>query len=138
MRKKAQTAMEYLMTYGWAILIIIVVIAALYSLGVFSVKSGIACSPCFGSQFTYIDYDDSAGILYLRTGARTIDTLAATCTPLCTGTIDCPAGTPCDPGTDITITGIDTTSGASIDISLSYRDTASLVTHSETGKITNP
>jgi hypothetical protein len=34
--KKAQTALEYLMTYGWAILIIIIVGAALYALGVFS------------------------------------------------------------------------------------------------------
>lgn len=31
--KKGQTALEYLMTYGWAILIVIVVVAALYSLG---------------------------------------------------------------------------------------------------------
>ena len=36
MVKKAQTALEYLMTYGWAILIIIIVGAALYALGVFS------------------------------------------------------------------------------------------------------
>ncbi|MEM3875886.1 MAG: hypothetical protein QXP35_02315 [Candidatus Micrarchaeaceae archaeon] len=34
--KKAQSAMEYLMTYGWAILIIAVVLAALDMLGVFS------------------------------------------------------------------------------------------------------
>ncbi|MGC8538488.1 MAG: LamG domain-containing protein [Candidatus Micrarchaeia archaeon] len=34
--KKAQSAMEYLMTYGWAILIIAVVLGALYQLGVFS------------------------------------------------------------------------------------------------------
>ncbi len=33
---KAQSAMEYLMTYGWAILIIAVVLAALFQLGVFS------------------------------------------------------------------------------------------------------
>jgi len=31
--RKGQTALEYLMTYGWAILIVIVVVAALYSLG---------------------------------------------------------------------------------------------------------
>ena len=31
--KKGQTALEYLMTYGWAILIVIVVVAALYALG---------------------------------------------------------------------------------------------------------
>lgn len=33
---KAQSAMEYLMTYGWAILIVIIVAAALYALGVFN------------------------------------------------------------------------------------------------------
>lgn len=34
-RTRAQSAMEYLMTYGWAILIIAVVIGVLYQLGVF-------------------------------------------------------------------------------------------------------
>ena len=33
---KAQSAMEYLMTYGWAILIIAVVLAVLFSLNVFN------------------------------------------------------------------------------------------------------
>ncbi len=36
---KAQSAMEYLMTYGWAILIIAVILGALFQLGVFSTKS---------------------------------------------------------------------------------------------------
>jgi hypothetical protein len=36
MAMKAQAAMEYLMTYGWAILIVIIVAAALYALGVFN------------------------------------------------------------------------------------------------------
>ena len=34
--KRAQSAMEYLMTYGWAILIVAVVLGALYSLGIFN------------------------------------------------------------------------------------------------------
>jgi len=44
-RFKAQSAMEYLMTYGWAILIIAVVLGALFSLGVFSGSSllGTSC-----------------------------------------------------------------------------------------------
>jgi len=48
--KKAQSAMEYLMTYGWAILIIAVVLGALFSLGVFSSSSflGTACIPQSG------------------------------------------------------------------------------------------
>ena len=33
---KSQSAMEYLMTYGWAILIIAVVVGALFQLGVFN------------------------------------------------------------------------------------------------------
>jgi hypothetical protein len=33
---KAQSAMEYLMTYGWAILIIAIVLVALFSLGIFN------------------------------------------------------------------------------------------------------
>jgi hypothetical protein len=38
-RMKMQSAMEYLMTYGWAILIIAVVLGALFQLGVFSSSS---------------------------------------------------------------------------------------------------
>lgn len=34
--RRAQSAMEYLMTYGWAILVIAVVLGALYQLGVFN------------------------------------------------------------------------------------------------------
>jgi len=37
--KSAQSAMEYLMTYGWAILIIAVVLGALFQLGVFNASS---------------------------------------------------------------------------------------------------
>ncbi len=54
MHGKAQSAMEYLMTYGWAILIIAVVIAVLFALGVFNgsafignecvAQSGFLCS----------------------------------------------------------------------------------------------
>ncbi|MCL5238856.1 MAG: hypothetical protein M1286_00050 [Candidatus Marsarchaeota archaeon] len=47
---KAQSAMEYLMTYGWAILIIAVVLGALFSLGVFSSGTllGTSCIPAPG------------------------------------------------------------------------------------------
>ena len=43
--KKLQSAMEYLMTYGWAILIIAVVIGVLYALGIFN-GSGLLGSFC--------------------------------------------------------------------------------------------
>jgi len=38
--RKGQTAMEYLMTYGWAILIILIVGGLLVYYGVFSIKPG--------------------------------------------------------------------------------------------------
>ncbi len=44
-RLAAQSAMEYLMTYGWAILIIAVVLAALFELGVFN-GSNLAPQAC--------------------------------------------------------------------------------------------
>ncbi|MBL7148187.1 MAG: LamG domain-containing protein [Nanoarchaeota archaeon] len=41
--KKSQSAMEYLMTYGWAILIILIAIGALFYLGVFSPSTPSVC-----------------------------------------------------------------------------------------------
>ena len=44
--KKAQAAMEFLTTYGWAILILLIVIVALANLGVFKAKGSVsACIP---------------------------------------------------------------------------------------------
>jgi hypothetical protein len=50
-RLKAQSAMEYLMTYGWAILIIAVVLGALFSLGVFGGASLLGNSCIAGPGF---------------------------------------------------------------------------------------
>ena len=51
---KAQSAMEYLMTYGWAILIISVVLASLFSLGVFNAGALLSttCLPLAGYTCT--------------------------------------------------------------------------------------
>lgn len=48
MVRKGQSALEYMMTYGWAILVIVIVAAVLYSLGIFSPSSSIGTgSPGF-------------------------------------------------------------------------------------------
>ena len=103
MLKKGQTAMEYLMTYGWAILVVIIVVAALYAMGIFKLPGGgPPCSPCFpaGSDIAYMDH--SADTLVVRVGARSIsnivvhDPAGSTCTeagpfdPGSTATISCP------------------------------------------------
>jgi hypothetical protein len=106
MRKmKAQAAMEYLMTYGWAILIIIVVVAALYAMGVLRIPTGVApCSPCFppGSDVTYIDH--TADKLVLRVGPRDLYWVKV----YVKGTVVSP-DVPAEkytPGTDLTFTSI--------------------------------
>jgi len=134
MKNKAQTAMEYLMTYGWAILIIIVVVAALYSLGVFSVKTTVACSPCFG-YFAYRDFDSSNWDVYIRNGARTIASGSLVITGgsvSLTSPNDCALST-CAPGVDITIT-LTTNTGDQI-LTIQYDDADSTVTHSDTATI---
>ena len=67
MRMKGQAALEFLMTYGWAILIVIAVAAALYAMGVFKLPTGGLgkCSPCFppGSAFAYVDHNPDTLVL---------------------------------------------------------------------------
>ncbi|MDE1833690.1 MAG: hypothetical protein KGH58_04710, partial [Candidatus Micrarchaeota archaeon] len=46
---KAQSAMEYLMTYGWAILVIAVALAILYQLGIFGGGSNLLSTSCIAS-----------------------------------------------------------------------------------------
>ncbi len=48
---RAQSALEYLTTYGWAIIIIAVVLSALYSLGVFNPASFISTTCVFPAEF---------------------------------------------------------------------------------------
>ena len=74
---KLQSAMEYLMTYGWAILIIGVVLAALYELNVFppsnyvspicTLPAGFACE----SSYLY-----SNGLIVLNIQYTNIDPIA--------------------------------------------------------------
>jgi hypothetical protein len=71
--KKAQSAMEYLMTYGWAILIIAVVLGALFSLGVFS-GSGILGTACVaGSGYLCQSpvFSHSTGVILVNIGQST-------------------------------------------------------------------
>ena len=67
---KAQSAMEYLMTYGWAILIIAVVLAILFSLNVFSPHLGTDCVGATGYSCSGITLN-SAGLLSFEFGQGT-------------------------------------------------------------------
>ena len=47
MNSRGQSALEYLMTYGWALVVIVIVIAALFAFGVFTTPK--TCSQTGGS-----------------------------------------------------------------------------------------
>lgn len=61
---RLQSAMEYLMTYGWAILIIGVVVVALFGLGILSNPLGTVCLPLTGylcSAPSMVDHGSAGG-----------------------------------------------------------------------------
>ena len=56
---KAQAALEFLATYGWAFMVILIMIAALAYFGIFN-PSGILPNRCtFGTEFQCMDYSIS-------------------------------------------------------------------------------
>ena len=58
MNSKGQSALEYLMTYGWALVVIVIVVAALFAFGVFNTPAN--CTQ-FGGRLLLKDYAISAG-----------------------------------------------------------------------------
>ena len=124
MRNKAQTAMEYLMTYGWAILIVIVVIAALYSMGVFTLTGGVPCSPCF-SYFSYIDHDSTN--LYIRNGPRVIESVSIAGTSV---------GDVYNASDDLS--GAHSCTSWPCDVTVAYTVSDSGALHSDTGTLQSP
>ncbi len=66
---KLQSAMEYLMTYGWALLIISIVIVALVSIGVFNGNPlGTTCIAASGYTCQVISYSQTTGNVVVTIG----------------------------------------------------------------------
>ncbi len=80
---KAQAAMEYLMTYGWAILVIVIVLAALLYLGVFTPKPPEFCQmpPGLGCTSAYLDSStDELSITIYNSFQKDMTVIALGCT----------------------------------------------------------
>jgi hypothetical protein len=107
--RKGQTAMEYLMTYGWAILIIMVVLAVLFYLGVLN-PAGLTPNQCtFPAGVTCVTYKLMAntGQLVLDLGQGTGKTIRVTgvyCTSNSTSSYSPTNVTYSPAGTNVTIT----------------------------------
>ena len=68
MKRKAQSALEYMMTYGWAILIIVIVAAVLYSMGIFNPSSSTGTTATGFSPFTVLAQTCNSTGLYIQLG----------------------------------------------------------------------
>lgn len=151
MTKKAQSALEYLMTYGWAILIIVIVGAALFALGVFNPSGSATMTMSEISDFQLVDATINQGgnvtvILGTKTGKATTVTgidFTVSGIPLCntTGTdigdlLITPSGTQMFvivPNATCTLTA-----GDKVDLlpfTISYTVAGSSLLHSQAGSI---
>jgi len=95
--RKGQAALEYLMTYGWAILAVVVVLAVLWYLGIFTPKAPEMC--VFDSPFSCIGgtaYVNSSHLV-LKVGVQSALVNNASVTRI---TLN---GNSIDPDTDCTI-----------------------------------
>ena len=129
--KKGQAAMEFLMTYGWAIIIVIAVVAALYAMGVFKLpKGGLAkCSPCFppGSALAYVDHN--ADTLVLKVGPNKVSNVR----------VYAPSGNATnfstfDPGSTVTLNSTGLFSG-DVQVTVEYKDEESGLLHNVTATL---
>ena len=139
--KKGQTAMEYLMTYGWAIIIVVVVFIALLRLGVFTPSAGTVATGfnefTLGTDFK-IDTSGTATLLITNADKQS---RAVTMNSATVDGSDCTGDTGVKgPGEQWTVTCINATAGGSvgapyagIQVSIDYG--VGGLTHTETGTI---
>jgi len=142
MQKKGQAAMEFLMTYGWAILAAVIAIGVLAYFGVFSPGKYVTGNAVVNPPF-YVNAQNikaSAGVtLELRDNGGedyTIQSVVVSgcgtnsvATPIAAGAVATVVVT-CDP----VLTAGDSFKG---DITISYRKTGSAVDLTSTGTISN-
>jgi hypothetical protein len=106
--KKAQSAMEYLMTYGWAILIVIIVAAALFALGVFSPSTYTGHQATgFGELGTPADwqYSDTDLTIILRNQIGNDVSISNVTSAGCTGGLAAPVTLPSSDTVQVVVDG---------------------------------
>ena len=79
-QKQAQSALEYMMTYGWAILIIVIVAVILYSMGIFNPSSSLTATSTGFSPFIVSSAVCSSGGLSLAVQTGPLPNLATSVT----------------------------------------------------------
>lgn len=135
--KRGQSALEYLVTYGWAILAIVIIAGVLWATGVFNPEKYSSQKACGG--FTSVICQD---FKVNTSGALTIvlnNAQGNRITSVAVGGTACnPAAVAANQNTTCTVNGFITgqSSGTSFDqtsVALSYVDSKSGISHNDTG-----
>ena len=142
--KRGQSALEYLVTYGWAILAIVIIAAVLWYTGVFN-PSKIAGGGKSGGGFGVFTYSDhvvtptTARVVVGNAVGRQINVTLASAGTVGTPPVIC-AGDSASiaPNGLLTLTCgdiTDLTQGAAYDfpVAITYTDSQSGITHTDTG-----
>lgn len=155
MRSRGQNAIEYMMTYGWAILVVLVVGILVWQMGILDLSRNISPDKRGFSQVTPLDWALSEGpaatlVIVLQNNAGTILTVNAVTATLETGgTGACSLDTlmPVNnfrPGStqrlDFSNCAVDGLVGDyyRVDVVVDYTNPASGLTHTSTGVIWGP
>ena len=144
--KQGQAALEFLMTYGWAILVVLIAIGALAYFGVLNPKGILPKACILGPGFNCDDFiikSDGTATVIIRNGAGrtmsafnlTIEDIPGTCTLLNTN------GTTWKTGKQLSCEFTGLTAGTegnsySQDVMLGYLEEGATISHKDTGKIT--
>jgi len=154
MDRKGQGAMEYLMTYGWAILVVMIVGVVLWQLGIFgggpgavNTATGFSKIKPMEPSIRYSDNGAADGTLKftIMNGAGTpIVGLCATPSGDCTTCpiVDCPVGDGSfgqGETEEVTLTGCPKVEGTTFSVSVTFNYTQSVgmqdVVHADSGAI---
>ena len=100
MHKKSQIALEFLTTYVWALLVILITIGALYYFGIFDFSKFLPQSCVFPSQFECIDFSfvgDEVRFRLVNNIGETINVIGLEVTNEAANPLSCAVGTPTPP-----------------------------------------
>ncbi|MBU1198146.1 hypothetical protein KJ765_06605 [Candidatus Micrarchaeota archaeon] len=145
--KRGQSALEYLVTYGWAILAIVIIAAVLWYTGVFNPAKFRGGKECGGfTAFTCSDFTvpanatSTATLVLGNAVGRVITVSTATIGTAPNALNNCvpspnPAIVPANGLLTINCDGINGNPGDAYDytVSITYNDSQSLLTHTDTG-----
>ncbi len=134
---RAQAALEYLMTYGWALLIVVIVGVALWSLGVFNTNAGNVARLTGIPTIQAIDMKgNSTDFVLVFSPKKSIQSASFSSSDLTNCTIS-PADTTLSPTKKYTLDCLWANGQKStFQITLDYTDPISGLSHSETGTVT--